>query len=67
MSRTESGRPGPADPMSRTAPVRWWRDDASRYRRRPPYVAPPPEPIEWAFELLRLTPEQAAELARCRE
>jgi hypothetical protein len=52
--------------MSKTTPVRWWRDDATRYRRRPPYVAPPSEPIEWAFELLRPTSEQFAERARRR-
>lgn len=23
--------------MSKTTPVRWWRDDATRYHRRPPY------------------------------
>lgn len=25
--------------MSRTTPVRWWRDDATRYQSRPPYVS----------------------------
>ena len=53
--------------MSKTTPVRWWRDDATRYHRRPPYVAPTAEPIEWAFQLLRPTPEQAAELAQRRD
>lgn len=27
--------------MSHTTPVRWWRDDATRYQSRPPYVSPP--------------------------
>ncbi len=44
-------------------PVRWWRDDADRYRSRPPYVAPPVEVSAavraWAFELLTGTPEVA--------
>jgi hypothetical protein len=33
--------------MSKTTPVRWWRDDATRYHRRPPYVAPPPTRMAW--------------------
>lgn len=24
----------------KTTPVRWWRDDAARYHRRPPYTSP---------------------------
>lgn len=45
--------------MSKTTPVRWWRDDATRYHRRPPYEAAPlAEPLElhrWAFEILMPT------------
>lgn len=42
--------------MSKTTPVRWWRDDATRYHSRPPYVAPPLEPgPEWALERLATT------------
>lgn len=38
--------------MSKTTPVRWWRDDATRYQGRPPYVAPPePPPPEWLVPL----------------
>jgi len=46
-------RPDSAD-VSMTTPVRWWRDDAERYRSRPPYVAPPVEDGagRWALELL---------------
>lgn len=39
--------------MSKTTPVRWWRDDAQRYRPRGAYVAPPVEPTAgWDLELL---------------
>ncbi len=48
--------------MSKTTPVRWWRDDATRYQARPPYKAPEPEP-RWAFELL--TGSVDPELQRC--
>lgn len=27
--------------MSKTTPVRWWRDDATRYQSRPPFVEQP--------------------------
>jgi hypothetical protein len=48
--------------MSKTFPVRWWRDDADRYRSRPPYVAPPADALpEWLLELTCVSPERQAE------
>ena len=40
--------------MSKTTPVRWWRDDADRYRSRGAYNAPPIDPStpQWAMEIL---------------
>lgn len=37
------------------SPVRWWRDDASRYVTRGPQIVPAAkrEPCAWAYELLR--------------
>jgi hypothetical protein len=36
------------------SPVRWWRDDATRYQTRGPQVVPAAAPTEmqWAFEVL---------------
>lgn len=42
--------------MSKTTPVRWWRDDAERYNARPLIGVCRTQPEEshaWAFELLR--------------
>lgn len=42
--------------MAKTTPVRWWRDDGTRYQSRPPYLAPPVDvdvdAAKWAIELL---------------
>jgi hypothetical protein len=50
-------------------PVRWWRDDATRYKSRPPYQAPPVDQgPRWAFELLRhIDPELTRMLDRWLE
>lgn len=40
--------------MSKTTPVRWWRDDATRYASRPlvGVCRTRPEQHAWAFELI---------------
>lgn len=43
------------------SPVRWWRDDATRYRSRPPYVCPEQEQPH--FEV---SPPSADQLAALR-
>lgn len=39
--------------MSKTTPVRWWRDDADRFKSRPPYVAPR-DTIPWGIDFALL-------------
>jgi hypothetical protein len=49
--------------MSKTTPVRWWRDDADRFKSRPPYVAPRSEGthgIDFALFLADNDPKIAA-------
>lgn len=45
--------------MSKTMPVRWWRDDATRYQTRGPQkvlaAAEGTPALQWPFELLRST------------
>jgi len=38
--------------VSKTTPVRWWRNDSTRYQSRPPYKAPPVEAPTWDLVLL---------------
>lgn len=41
--------------MSKTTPVRWWRDDATRYQSRPLIGVcrtTPETTLQWAFELI---------------
>ena len=49
--------------MSKTSPVRWWRDDATRYQPRGAAEARkelPEEPPQWLLDRLTPTPEQLA-------
>ena len=51
--------------MSKTTPVRWWRDDATRYVTRGPQVVPATTTTEWQFDLLApMDPAMTAELQR---
>lgn len=54
--------------MRKTTPVRWWRDDATRYVTRGPQAVPAaaPQPMPaWAIELLApMDPSLTAELQR---
>lgn len=40
--------------MSKTTPVRWWRDDAQRYVTRGPQIVPAAkcEAMQWALDLI---------------
>lgn len=40
--------------MSKTSPVRWWRDDATRYVTRGPQLVPAAQQpdLQWAFDLV---------------
>lgn len=51
--------------MSRTTPVRWWRDDATRYQSRPPYVSPPYAGPR--LDLLPLAPSVLEAMARLKK
>lgn len=40
--------------MSKTTPVRWWRDDSTRYVTRGPQTVPEAlrDDVQWAFDLI---------------
>jgi hypothetical protein len=45
--------------MSKITPVRWWRDDATRYQSRPPYEGGyqglrAPDDFGWALQMLNI-------------
>lgn len=50
--------------MSKTTPVRWWRDETDRYRSRGVYLPPAPDPA-WMLE--RLAPMDPAMTRRLEE